>query len=56
MVNSEKDLGVTVASDLTWNEHIKTILAKANKMLAFLKHKCVKDLKADTFKLLYVTG
>ena len=51
MVNSENDLGVTITSDLTWNEHIKTILAKANKM----KRKCAKDLKADTFKLLYMS-
>ena len=27
MVNSEKGVRVTVTSDLTWNEHIKTILA-----------------------------
>ena len=31
------------------------ILAKANKMLAFLKRKYAKDLKADTFKLLYMS-
>ena len=52
---SEKDLRGTVTSDLTWNKHIKTILAKANKMLAFLKRNCAKDLKEDTFKLLYMS-
>ena len=56
MVNSEKGVRVTVTSDLTWNEHIKTILAQANKMLTFLKRKRAKDLKADTsYKLLYMS-
>ena len=55
IVNSEKGLRVTVTSALTSNEHIKTILAKANQMLAILKRKCAKYLKADTFKLLYMS-
>ena len=35
-VTKVKDLGVTISPDLTWDTHINTILAKANRMLAFL--------------------
>ena len=36
-VEKEKDLGVRVNSNLTWNDHIFTITAKGNRMLGLLK-------------------
>lgn len=35
-VSEVKDLGVTISSDITWDTHINSIFAKANRMLAFL--------------------
>ena len=40
MVESEKDLGVMIANDTSWKEHIVMIVAKANRMLGFLKRLC----------------
>ena len=36
-VESALYLGVTISSNLTWNHHIKTTAAKANKTLGFVK-------------------
>ena len=33
----EKDLGVLVTSDLKWNWYVLAVLAKANKMLGFIR-------------------
>ena len=40
VVKAEKDLGVLTSSDMTWKDHIITVVAKANKMLGFLKRNC----------------
>ena len=40
VVKSEKDLGVIIVNDTSWREHIVTIVAKANRMLDFLKRNC----------------
>ena len=37
MVKSEKDLGVMIANDTSWKEHIVTNFTKANRMLGFLR-------------------
>ena len=50
-----KDLGVTISPDLTWDSHINTILAKANRMLAFLRRNSVMSFTTDHRKLLYLT-
>ena len=36
-VSSQKDLGVTVCSDLRWNTHIYEQVTKANRLLGMLK-------------------
>ena len=40
VVKSEKDLGVMIVNDTSWKERIVTIVAKANRMLGFLKSNC----------------
>ena len=37
MYSSQKDLGVTVTSDLKWNRHINNITSKGYKTLGFLQ-------------------
>ena len=39
-VSEEKDLGVIITSTLSWDSHIHTITAKANKLLGLLKRAC----------------
>ena len=54
-VTQVKDLGVTISPDLTWDTHTITILAKANRMLAFLGRNGVMSFTTDHRKLLYLT-
>ena len=35
-----KDVGVNITNSLTWNTHIHSITAKANKLLELLKRTC----------------
>ena len=44
-----------ISSDLTWDTHINTILARANRMLAFLHCGSVASFTTDQWKLLYLT-
>ena len=46
-VRKEKDLGVEIAKDLTWEQHISAVVGKANKMLGLLRRTCplIKDTK-----------
>ena len=39
-VSTEKDVGVNITNSLTWNTHIHSITAKANKLLGLLKRTC----------------
>ena len=36
-VQSVKDLGVSVTSDLSWNFHINALVSKCNRMMRVLK-------------------
>jgi hypothetical protein len=38
--NMEKDLGVLINYNLSWDDHVHTITAKGNKMLGMLKRTC----------------
>ena len=54
-VSSQKDLGVTVTSDLKWNRHINNITSKGYKTLGFLRRHTRHDFDTDTRRLLYLT-
>ena len=54
VVTSQKDLGVTVNNTLTWSLHVSLVVAKANRMLGFLRRHCVY-IGPDRKKLLYLT-
>ena len=45
-VHEEKDLGVLINDNLSWNNHVYVIAAKGNKMLGMLKRTC--PLLTDT--------
>ena len=52
-VNVYKDLGLFTASNLSWNQHVDKITAKANRVLGLVKRTC-RDLKdIDTMNTLY---
>jgi hypothetical protein len=48
-VGQEKDLGVTLTSNLSWDTHINVIVAKSNKLLGLLKRTCplLRTLQLD---------
>ena len=39
-VKAEKDLGVLISSAMIWKDHVIMVVAKANKMLGFLRRNC----------------
>ena len=39
LLTKEKDLGLTVTKELSWNEHITQTVSKANKLLGFIKRR-----------------
>ena len=40
VVTAEKGLGIMIANDTSWKDHLVMIVAKANRMLGFLKRNC----------------
>ena len=54
-VASQKDLGVTISSDLKWTTHIENSVAKGSRMLGFLRRHISKDFDARTRRALYLT-
>jgi len=51
VVISEKDLGFVIANDTSWKDHIVMIVAKANRMLGFLKGNCAGIVGSSTVLL-----
>ena len=49
-INVHKDLGVLVSTDLKWNSHVRSVTAKANKMLGFVRRSSrdIHDLRVRT--------
>lgn len=37
VVSTEKDLAVAIVNDTSWKEHILMILAKANRLVGFIR-------------------
>ena len=45
-----------MTSNLTWSLHVSVVVAKANKMLGFLRRHCASNsLESDRKRLLYLT-
>ena len=40
VITAEKHIGIMIANDTSWKDHLIMIVAKANKMLGFLKRNC----------------
>ena len=55
LVMKEKDLGLTVTKDLSWNEHITQTVSKTNKLLGFIKRHCYTVRNKNTLTLLYTS-
>ena len=53
-VSNYKDLGVIMASDLTWTKQVEELVRKANKVLSLLKRK-VHSKNMKNFSILYKT-
>ena len=45
--DTAKYIGVTISKDLSWNDHISSILSKANSTLGFVK----RNVKASNVKV-----
>ena len=54
-VSEEKDLGVIITSTLSWDSHIHTITAKANKLLGLLKRTCPLLTDVSVRRSLYLS-
>lgn len=53
-VDVEKDLGILVSNNLSWNNHVDVISSKAQKMLNVLYRTCKDINDIRTKKLLYI--
>ena len=54
VIKSATDLGVIISNDLKWTGHITSVVAKANRMMDLIRRNCVRDLKRDLVKTLYL--
>ena len=54
-VQEEKDLGVIMTGNLSWNSHVHSITSKANKLLGLLRRTCPPTLMSTTTFLLFPT-
>lgn len=54
VVASQKDLGVIITNKLTWSSHIECVVAKANRMLGFLRRNCA-NIGTDSKRTLYLS-
>jgi hypothetical protein len=53
-VKQEKDLGVWIDSDLTWNKQVVEQSSKANKLLGFIKRACKEISNPRTRRCLFL--
>ena len=54
-VDSFKDLGIIIQSDLSWNSHINTIISKANRMSGLIKRTVGYQAPVNVKHQLYVS-
>jgi hypothetical protein len=54
-VNMQKDLGIFISDDLRWSNQIAHVVAKANRMLGFLRRHCTQLTNIRCRRLLYLT-
>ena len=54
-VYTHKDLGIVISSDLNWEHHYNSILAKAYKMLGLLRRSFSTNITVQSKKLLYIS-
>ena len=56
-VDHVKDLGIMTTTNITWDLHVNTVVAKANKMLGILKRTCtsITDITIDIRRTLYLS-
>ena len=54
-VKHMRDLGVILSSDLSYNRHVNYVLPKAYKLPGFIKRNCLKDMKPQTLRRMYVS-
>ena len=54
-VTEFNDLGVLISSDLSWNNHIKLKIARANSMLGFIKRAIGFNASSKAKKTLYLS-
>ena len=54
-VNSQKDLGVMISSDLKWNKQTYEQVSKANRMLGMIKRSTIHVKNSSTRRSLYLT-
>ena len=52
-VSNYKDLGVIMASGLTWTKHVEETVHKANKILGLLKRKVGSKKEGNFFNFVY---
>lgn len=53
-VNTLRDLGVTMSSDISFSEHINCVVTKAYRMLALLRHTFTSSTSISAKKQLYL--
>ena len=46
VVSTEKDLGVVIVNDTSWEDHVLMIVAKANRLLGFMRRSCAVFLSS----------
>ena len=54
-VKTQKDLGIFISDDLKWSNQIAHVVAKANRMLGFLRRHCTQFTNIHCRRLLYLT-
>ena len=53
--SSHKDLGITISSDLSWDQHYKNIIPKAYRMLGLLRRSFSRHQTVTAKKTLYIS-